>query len=63
MTKINNKLAKVDESFTVNRYDNGFMLEISGRDHDDDWATSKIIVSDIEQLIDLVKEAAMLPKS
>ena len=26
------KLEKVNESFTVNRYDNGFMVEFSGRD-------------------------------
>jgi len=27
-----NKLTKVNDSFTVNRYDNGWMVEVSGRD-------------------------------
>jgi hypothetical protein len=26
------KLSKVNESITINRYDNGFMVEVGGRD-------------------------------
>lgn len=57
MSKISTKLAKVNESFTVNRYDNGFMIEVSGKDHNDDWKTSKLMCSTEEELIELVKEA------
>ena len=32
MAKLANKLAKVNDSFTVNRYDNGYMVEVGGRD-------------------------------
>ena len=32
------KLVKVNDSFTVNRYDNGWMVEVNGRDNNDDWA-------------------------
>jgi hypothetical protein len=56
MTTISNKLAKVNESFTVYRYDNGFMIEVSGKDHNDDWKTSKLLCSTEEELIELVKE-------
>jgi hypothetical protein len=57
MSKISNKLAKVNESFTINRYDNGFMIEVSGKDHNDDWKTSKLMCSTEEELLELVKEA------
>jgi hypothetical protein len=56
MTTISNKLAKVNESFTVYRYDNGFMIEVSGKDHNDDWKTSKLLCSTEEELIELIKE-------
>ena len=57
MAKISNKLAKVNESFTINRYDNGFMIEVSGKDHEDEWKTSKLLCSTEEELIELVREA------
>jgi hypothetical protein len=60
--KIGDKLAKVNESFTVNMYDNGFMVEIGGRDHDDEWSNAKLMVSDVDGLISLIKEAVDLPK-
>ena len=57
MTKIADKLAKVNESFTVNMYDNGYMLEISGKDDNDDWKTAKIMCNTVDQLLALVQEA------
>jgi len=63
VTKIADKLSKVNDNFTVNMYDNGFMLEIGGRDADDDWANAKIMCSSDEELLTLVKEAASLPRS
>jgi hypothetical protein len=57
MSKKLNKLAKVNESFTVNRYDNGFMIEVSGRDSENDWKTSKILCSTEAELFEVIKEA------
>jgi hypothetical protein len=51
------KLAKVSESFTVNRYDNGFMIEVSGRDKKEDWKTAKIMCNTEDELIAVIKEA------
>jgi hypothetical protein len=52
-----NRLSKVNESFTVNRYDNGFMIEVSGRDNNNDWKTSKILCSTEDELFAVIKEA------
>ncbi len=57
VSTINDKLTKINESFTIYMYDNGYMLEVGGRDSDNDYKTAKIMVSDVEQLIALVREA------
>ena len=55
MTKLN-KLSKVNESITINRYDNGFMVEVSGRDSESDWKTAKVLCSTEEEMIAVVRE-------
>jgi hypothetical protein len=55
MTKLN-KLAKVNDSFTINRYDNGFMVEVSGRDKKEEWKNAKIMCTSEDELIALIKE-------
>jgi hypothetical protein len=58
VSKISDKLNKVNENFTVQMYDNGYMFEISGRDADGDYKTAKIMVTTVPQLIALIEEAA-----
>jgi hypothetical protein len=55
MAKLN-KLAKVNDSFSVNRYDNGWMVEVGGRDKKEDWKNCKILCNTEEELINLIKE-------
>ena len=62
MSKLD-KLTKVDDSFTVHMYDNGFMVEIGGRDSEDDWATAKIVCNSLEEVVELIKEAAAMDRS
>lgn len=59
---IGDKLKLVNESFTINMYDNGFMLEIGGKDQNDDWKNAKILVSTIDELVALVREAAEMER-
>ena len=51
------KLAKVNDSFTINRYDNGFMVEVGGRDTENDWKTCKILCNTEDELFEVIKEA------
>lgn len=55
------KLTKVNESFTVYRYDNGFMIEVGGRDKADDWKNAKIMCASEDDLLTVIKEALALP--
>lgn len=51
-----NELEKVGESITVNRYLNGWMVELSGRDKENDWKTLKVICTTEDEMISLLKE-------
>ena len=62
VSKVSDKLAKVNDSFTVNMYDNGFMLEVSGRDADNEYETAKIMVATSEQLLALIDEVAAMER-
>ena len=62
INKISDKLAKVNDNFSINMYDNGFLIEVGGRDEDDEYRNAKIMVPTVEQLLELVKEAATLPR-
>jgi hypothetical protein len=55
MAKLN-KLSKVNESITINRYDNGWMVEVSGKDKKDDWKTAKVMCNTEEELLSIIKE-------
>ena len=50
------KLAKVNESITINRYDNAWMVEVGGRDKKEEWKNSKTVCNTEEELIALIKE-------
>ena len=62
VSKISDKLKVVNESFTVNMYDNGYMIEIGGKDSKDDWKTAKITVAELDSLIALIKEAVSMER-
>jgi hypothetical protein len=61
--KLSDKLTKVNENFTINMYDNGYMIEVGGRDDEDNWKTAKIIVDTVEELLVLVREATEIERA
>jgi hypothetical protein len=60
--KISDKLAKVNDSCTISMLDNGFVIEVSGRDSNDDWNSAKIMCATIEELIVHIKEVSEMDK-
>ena len=63
VNKLSDKLTKVNESFTINMYDNGYMIEVGGRDDEDNWKTAKIMVGTVEELLVLVREATEIERA
>ena len=55
MAKLN-KLSKVNENISINRYDNGFMVEVGGRDNENDWKTAKVLCNTEEEMIAVIQE-------
>lgn len=62
VNKLSDKLTKVNESYTINMYDNGFMFEISGRNKKSDYVNVKIICGTIEDVVELVIEASEMER-
>jgi hypothetical protein len=62
INKISDKLTIVNDNFTITMYDNGFLIDIGGKFEDDDWRSAKIMVADVDRLIELVREAVTMPR-
>jgi hypothetical protein len=62
VTKVSDKIFRMGENFTINIYDNGFMVDASGKDSKDDWANAKIMVSSVDELVALVREIAEMER-
>ena len=54
--KLSDKLVKVDDTFEVTKYDNGYKVEVRGEDANEDWATAQIIVFSSMEVKDLFDE-------
>ena len=57
INKLSDKITKVNENFTVNRYDHGYMVEVGGRNKKGDYVNAKIVAGTIEEVLTLVQEA------
>ena len=62
VSKISDKITKVSESFTVNMYDNGYMIEVGGSDSNDDWKNVKLTVAELDSLIAIIKEVVSMER-
>lgn len=60
--KLSDKLVKCGDSLTVNMYDNGFMVEVSGRDSDDEWKNAKIMCPLLDDVVAVIKDASVMPR-
>lgn len=60
---ISDKLAKVNDNFTVNMYDNGYMIDVSGQDSNEEWTSARILCSTVEELTTLIHEATTMERS
>jgi len=61
--KLSDKLEKTEEEVLVKMLDNGYVVEVSGRDHDDEWATVKILCKDLNEVNTLVLEASTMKRT
>jgi hypothetical protein len=62
VNKLGDKLVKINEQFTINMYDNGFMVEASGRNKKKDYVNAKILCNTLDEVLALVKEAVEMER-
>lgn len=62
ITKVSDKLTKVNECVNVYFYDNAYMVEVSGRDSKDDWSNVKLVCRDLNEVQTALAEVDSLPK-
>jgi len=56
MAKKKNEVVAGVTDFTVSLADNGFIVEYSGQDEDDNWSNSKKLILSVDDLIAEVKD-------
>ena len=52
---IKEKIYKRDEDFRIYTYDNGYLIEVGGRDSEDEWVTAKVFATGIQEVKDAVE--------
>jgi len=62
VTKLSDKLVKVNDNFSVHMYDNGFMVEVGGRNKKSDYVSARILCSTLEEVQALVAEACVMER-
>ena len=62
VNRLGDKLTKVNENFSVNMYDNGFMVEVGGRNKKGDYTTAKILCATLDEVQALVAEACTMER-
>ena len=60
--KLSDKIVKVSDSLTINMYDNGYMVEVGGRDDDSDWKTAKIMCTTLDEVFAVITEASNMER-
>lgn len=60
--KLSDKIDKVEDNILINRYDNGFMIQVAGQ-RNDDWQTCKIMCNSLEDLFVIINEYTSMPLS
>ena len=62
VSKLSDKLTKVNELFTINMYDNGYMVEAGGRNKKGDYVNAKILCNTLDEMLALVREAGEMER-
>ena len=62
VSKIGDKLVKVNDNFSIHMYDNGFMVEVGGRNKKSDYVSARILCNTLDEVLSLVREACEMER-
>jgi hypothetical protein len=66
MTKQNKLIdhfTKVNDNYTITNCQNGYMVDVSGQDSEENWINAKFVFKTIDELKDVVQDLAWMPKT
>lgn len=61
LDNIKEKIAKRDEDFRIYTYDNGYLIEVGGRDDEGEWVTAKVFAVGVQEVLDTVAGILEIP--
>ena len=62
-TKLIDIFNKINDNYNVTICNNGFVIDISGRDSSDEWITGKFVVKTLDELKDAVQDLAFMQRT
>jgi hypothetical protein len=62
-TNLVDHFAKVNDNYTVTNCQNGYVVEVSGQDKDENWINAKYVFKTFEELKDVVQDLAWMPRT
>ena len=55
-TKLIDSFTKINDNYTITNCNNGFVVEVSGQNTNEDWITGKFVIKTIDELKDAVQD-------
>ena len=62
-TKLIDHFAKVNDNSTVTNCHNGYVVEMSGQDSDENWISAKFVFKTLDELKDAVQDLAFMQRT
>lgn len=62
-TKLIDHFAKINDNYTITNCHNGYVVDVSGQDIEENWISAKFIFKTIDELKDAVQDLAWMPKT
>jgi len=59
--KMEIKLNKVGDDFTVHRYENGYMVEVNNEDEERNWKQKKVLCANQTELFQFIERIMKTP--
>lgn len=61
--KIIDLFTKVNDNYTVTNCHNGFVVDVSGQDSNENWINAKFVFKTMDELKDAVQDLALMPRT
>ena len=62
-TKLIDHFTKVNDNYTVTNCQNGYVVEVSGQDKDENWINAKFVFKTFEELTGILQDLAWMPRT